>query len=67
MLFRSQSAQRLFEPAFGAANVIVRSCGNHAAAHAYLAGMSAQELRADELSAHDPDYPVVITVVATRR
>jgi SAM-dependent methyltransferase len=65
--FSEQSVQRLLEPHFGSANVQVASHGNHVAAHAYLAGMAAEELREAELLAHDPDYPIVITAVATRR
>jgi SAM-dependent methyltransferase len=65
--FSEQSVQRLFEPVFGAANVRVASYGNVVAAHAYLAGMAAEELRESELLANDPDYAVVITAIATRR
>lgn len=64
--FSEQSVRKLFEPHFGAANVTVESHGNHVVAHAYLAGMAAEELRADELLARDADYPIVITAVATR-
>lgn len=65
--FSEQSVRRLFEPHFGSGNVRVESHGNHVAAHAYLAGMAAAELHEAELLAHDPDYPIVITAVATRR
>jgi SAM-dependent methyltransferase len=65
--FTEQSARKLFEPVFGAENVTVEAHGNHVAAHAYLAGMAAEELRPDELAAFDADYPVVISVVATKR
>lgn len=65
--FTDQAAHKLFDPVFGASNVLVQAFGNHIVAHAYVAGMAAQELRDDELSAFDPDYPIVITVVATRR
>lgn len=65
--FTEQSVRRLFEPVFGASQLEVTAHGNHAVAHAYLAGMAAEELRADELAARDPDYPIVITVVATKR
>ena len=65
--FSEQSVRRLFEPLFGAGNVQVASHGNHAVAHAYVAGMAAGELREDELLANDPDYPIVITAIATRR
>jgi len=59
--------RRLFEPHFGATNVRVASYGNHVAAHAYLAGMAAEELRENELLARDVDYPIVIAAVATKR
>jgi hypothetical protein len=65
--FTVQSAQRLFGSAFGDANVTVRAFGNHVVAHAYLAGMAAEELTPAELAADDPDFPVVVTVVAVRR
>jgi hypothetical protein len=64
--FSEQSLRRLFEPVFGQANVHVASHGNVVAAHAYLAGMASNELRESELLAYDPDYPVVITAIATR-
>jgi SAM-dependent methyltransferase len=64
--FSEQSVSRLFVPVFGAANVRVESHGNHAAAHACIAGMAAAELSEGQLTAHDADYPVVVTVVATR-
>ena len=64
--FSEQSVSRLFTPRFGTANVRVESHGNHAAAHACVAGMSASELREEQLTAHDPDYPVVIMVIAKR-
>ena len=65
--FSEQSVQQLFAPLFGAPNVRVASHGNHIAAHAYLAGMAAEELREDEILAHDADYPIVITAVVTKR
>ncbi|MFI5310336.1 MAG: methyltransferase domain-containing protein [Gemmatimonadales bacterium] len=64
--FGEQSVRRLFEPLFGETNVRVASHGNHIVAHAYLAGMAAAEMHQDELLAHDPDYPILITAVATR-
>jgi hypothetical protein len=65
--FTEQSAARLFEREFGAANVHVQSFGNALVAHAFLAGMATEELREHELAAHDRDYPIVVAVVATRR
>jgi SAM-dependent methyltransferase len=64
--FSEQSAARLFGPVFGTANVRVESHGNHAAAHACVAGMAAAELSDEQRTAYDADYPVVVTVVATR-
>ncbi len=65
--FTVQSAQRLFGSVFGDANVAVHAFGNHVAAHAYLAGMAAEELTVAELAPEDPEFPVVVTVVAVRR
>ena len=65
--FTEQSAARLFEREFGAANVHVQSFGNALVAHAFLAGMATEELREHELVAHDRDYPIVIAVLATKR
>lgn len=64
--FTEQSVRRLFEPVFGQRNVRVQAFGNHIAAHAYLAGMAAEELTEAELSAGDADFPVVVTAVAVR-
>lgn len=65
--FTEQSAARLFEQDFGAANVSVQSFGNALVAHAFLAGMATEELREQELVAHDRDYPIVVAVLATKR
>jgi hypothetical protein len=61
-----QAVRRLFGDVFGLAQVRVTVHGNHVAAHAAIAGMASEELSEKELSANDADYPVVITVVATR-
>ena len=65
--FTPQSVARLFEPVFGAENVRVTAFGNSVVAHAYLAGMAAEELHERELLPYDPDFPIVIAAVATRR
>lgn len=44
----------------------LRSYGNLRASIATLLGLAAQELTGDELSATDNDYPVVVTLVATK-
>lgn len=64
--FSEQSVQRLFEPLFGADNVRVRAFGNAVAAHAYLAGMAAEELTSDELLTIDRDFPIVVTATVTK-
>lgn len=61
-----QAATRMFADVFGGSNVVVQSLGNHISAHAAVAGLAAEELSEKELAANDPDFPVVITVVAKR-
>lgn len=64
--FTTRSAQQLFAEAFSAANVIVGDHGNVLAATAFLYGLATQELRQQELDAHDPQYEVLITVRAVK-
>ena len=64
--FTTASAARIFCDVFGKENVTVRSHGNVMAAVAFLHGLAAQELTQEELIFHDPDYELLITVVATR-
>lgn len=60
------SAARLFASVFGSANVQVITYGNVLTATAFLHGLVAGELNADELEFHDPDYEVLIAVKATK-
>jgi peptidoglycan/xylan/chitin deacetylase (PgdA/CDA1 family)/SAM-dependent methyltransferase len=60
------SARRLFEEAFPAENIAVETHGNALAATAFLHGLGAEELRREELDFRDPDYQVVITIMATK-
>lgn len=64
--FTRSSAQRLFADSFGSDNVSVESFGNVLSATAFLHGLVAAELTAEELSCNDPDYPVTITVRAVK-
>jgi SAM-dependent methyltransferase len=64
--FTRSSAQRLFTDVFGAENVFVESFGNVLAATAFLHGLVAEELTAEELAYNDPDYPLTITVSAVK-
>jgi hypothetical protein len=61
------SATRLFVDAFGEENERVESFGNLLAATALLHGIAAEELDDAEIDYHDPDYPVILAVVAERR
>lgn len=64
--FTSRSAQYLFEEVFPSQNVTVFTSGNVLAAVAFLHGMAAEELGADELDYHDPDYEVSIAIRAMK-
>jgi hypothetical protein len=64
--FTDRSAQRLFEEVFSAERVETRSYGNVLASTAFLHGISAPELRPEELEHNDRCYPVVITVRAVK-
>lgn len=60
------SAQRLFADVFGASGVQVGTYGNVLTAASFLYGVTAGELKADELDHHDEQYPLVVTARATR-
>lgn len=64
--FTTLSARRLFEEVFPPGSVTVRAYGNVLAAVAFLHGLSAEELRREELDYHDPDYELIITVRAVK-
>ena len=64
--FTGMSARRLFEDAFGAGNVEVRTDGNALAGAAFLLGMAAEELGQRRLDAADPRHPVLVTVRAVK-
>ena len=51
---------------FGAENIEISAHGNVLASVAFLEGMAAEELRPRELNAHDPQFPMVITIRAHR-
>ena len=65
--FTDRGAERLFAGPFGDDDVSVRAMGNAAVACASLQGLAAEELPRETLDSHHRDYPVVVTVVATRR
>jgi hypothetical protein len=60
------SARRLFENAFGAANVSVEAFGNVYAATAFLQGVAVEDVEVAKLDVADPCYPVTIAIRAVR-
>ena len=62
--FTALSARRLFADAFGVDNVEVVAYGNVLTAVALLHGIAAEELTEEQLLSFDPDYPVILGVVA---
>ncbi|MEK8015403.1 MAG: methyltransferase domain-containing protein [Candidatus Parabeggiatoa sp.] len=65
--FTDASARRLFGDVFGHEQVTITTYGNVLVACAFLQGLAAQDLKPKELSYHDPDYQLLITVRAEKR
>jgi SAM-dependent methyltransferase len=57
---------RLFEGIFSRDAVEVRGCGNVLTCVAFLVGMAAEELTAQELETDDPFFPLLVTIRATK-
>ena len=64
--FTTRSARRLFEAVFPASSIQVQAHGNVMAAISLLHGLASQELRQEELDYCDPDYELLITVMAVK-
>jgi hypothetical protein len=64
--FTTLSARRVFATRFPEELIDVRSYGNVLTATAFLQGLAAGELSAKELAVRDPDYPMLITVRASK-
>lgn len=64
--FTSLSARLLFEEAFGARNVTVRSYGNALAAISFLEGLAVEDLKKKELDVADRAYEILIAVRAVK-
>ncbi len=64
--FTGQGVGRLFQETWPAPDVRVGVYGNILATIAALHGLSAKELRQEELDYSDPDYEVIITVRAVK-
>ncbi|WP_291909204.1 methyltransferase domain-containing protein [Chitinophaga sp. CB10] len=65
--FTTKSAQRVFDEIFGEGNVTVQAYGNVLAATALFHGISSEEVTREELDYHDPVYPVIISIRATKK
>jgi hypothetical protein len=65
--FTSDSARRLFADAYGPENVEVQAHGNVLSAACFLYGLAAEELSDDELTHHDPDFELLMTIRAVKR
>jgi SAM-dependent methyltransferase len=64
--FTVTSCRRLFAAEFGQEAIDVRAYGNMLTARAFLAGMASEELSPRHLAAHDPLFPVVVSVRAVK-
>lgn len=58
--FTSRGCRDLFTPVFGREAVQVQAFGNVLSATAFLYGLAAEDLHAEELDVHDPDYELLI-------
>jgi hypothetical protein len=65
--FTSDSARRLFGDTYGPENVEVQAHGNVLSAACFLYGLAAEELSDDELTHHDPDFELLMTIRAVKR
>jgi SAM-dependent methyltransferase len=64
--FTTQSAHRVFAEIFGKNNIYVSAKGNVLSAIAFLHGLAADELGAQELEYVDPNYELLITIRAVK-
>jgi len=65
--FTLASCSALFGEVFGHGQVTVNAYGNVLTTVAFLTGMAWEELSHHELEAHDPYYPIIITVRAVKQ
>jgi hypothetical protein len=63
----THSLRRLAEEVFAADAVEVATTGNVLSAVAFLHGLADSELTPQELDVTDPEYQLVVTLVATKR
>jgi hypothetical protein len=65
--FTTLSAQKKFEAVFGTGNVQIDYYGNCLSAVSLIRGIAAEEISAATLDMKDPDYEVIISVVARKQ
>lgn len=65
--FTTLSAQRSFGEVFGESNLTVDYGGNCYAAINFLRGIALEELDKTKLTVKDPNYPIVISIIATKK
>jgi hypothetical protein len=65
--FTTLSAQRSFGDVFGSENVTVDYGGNCYAAINFLRGIALEELDKQKLAVKDANYPIVISIIATKK
>ena len=64
--FTDKSVRQLFSDVFGPENIDINFYGNVLASVAFLEGISADELAADELLFTDQNYQLILTVKAVK-
>jgi SAM-dependent methyltransferase len=64
--FTSVSARRLLEEVFGPLNTTIETYGNVLASAAFLYGLSAEDLRREELDTRDPKYELLVAIKAVK-
>lgn len=64
-LFSPVSARRLAEQVCPSRRIAVGSLGNALTATAELVGLAPDQLSPSDLDAHDPEYPVIVTMTAS--
>jgi SAM-dependent methyltransferase len=65
--FTPASCKRLFGEVFGEERVTVRAYGNVLAGVAFLEGAASEELPRHKLDAHDPYFPILVSVRAVKQ
>lgn len=65
--FTPLSIKKILEEVFGEANIETGYYGNSYAATAIIQGLCKEELDERKLLEKHPDYPVIITIIATKR